>query len=203
MTAKNSKKVIVALEILLAVIAVFSVIPIHYVSADPKDRTIEVEYESTPEKDSYSRPSEWIDENLKIVDAETLEVKVTELHKMSILEGDGGFDFDSGMKVYWVVEDTEGYFCELIWLGREKPTGFPAGRDIRNNVLREDWYPSYWSGTLAWNPENARIVDIPYGTPEVGPHEMIITPPPGEYIAWVGLREDSKLIRFKIVPKES
>lgn len=187
--------------VVLTGLALFLLLPFHHVFVEPGDRTIEVEYESTPEKGSYSKPSEWVDENLTIIEAETMEVKVIEIHKGSVFGGDGGFEFGSGMKVYWNVEDTEGYVGAGVGLGREKPRGFPAGRDIRIGVLREDWYPSYWSGTLAWSPENARVVDIPKGTPEVGPHELIITPPPGEYMAWVGLREGSKLIRFKVVPK--
>ncbi|MBI2868404.1 MAG: hypothetical protein HYX96_01075 [Chloroflexi bacterium] len=216
---KNLQAVLVALAVLAAFFGMIVLAPVHLVRANIEDKVLEVEYESAPAKDFYSKPSEWMSENLKVVDAETLRVKATEFHKTSIFPGNGSFSFDAGMRIFWVVEDTEEYTGELI--ARDKVKGFPAGVVVHEDVLREDWHPSYWSGRLHWDPKDAEVVAALYELPEVdsseiittpGPlpprpipesavHEFKFTPPPGDYIALVGFRENSKLMRFKIVTK--
>lgn len=176
-------KKVIAIVLVISAIIVFFLVPIHYLSADLSDNVIVVDYESPPEKSSYSSSTRWEDENIGIENAETLKADFTQFYNPSFLPRE--HRHGAGIYVLWKVEEVGRSSPFVIFAG--DGGGFVAGENVPSGYE----LMSFWSGELTWNPKGKKI------------ESLGLTPPPGDYVLMARNWGESKMINFKVVPKES
>lgn len=190
-----SKKFIIIISALLAFAVAFFIVPIHYISVELPKRTITVEYEQTPKKNSYYSVGEWAEENLKIIDAETLKIKFKEFYKPSILFEDER-RLPLGIVVLWKVKKAKGRpveYGEPYVFFHDGTMGYVAGVSFPESAKG---MISYWSGKLKWNPKGEFIKASPLSKSS----SLGLSPPPGEYMLMAG--EGKKFLRFRVVSQQ-